>query len=318
MSLSASIFFGFHDSSVTVANSTEVLLHFEAERYFRKKHHLIQDVREAEALLGAALSWLGADIGSVERVYVARCGNPLSAGTITLLGRDFDYTATAHHANHIGSVLNHGFDDALIVVADGGSEDGTTKIYYQAADGTIRFVHDLDRTPATGKFYAGLTMLVINPDFLASHAWDAGKTMGLSAYGRYAPAFESLMDQIPGLHPELQLDVAKARALFGLSDDYRTPWLDARRRDLARTGQDYFVDYFLRLLAPHRHLSENLVLVGGCALNVLLNSALAGSGLFKNLYIGPVSGDCGQSLGAIMYHERGGTYNSPFLGRGFG
>jgi carbamoyltransferase len=87
---------------------------------------------------------------------------------------------------------------------------------------------------------------------------------------------------------------------------------------LAYTAQKVWVDEFLQIISKYKHLSENVSLVGGCALNVSLNSAIAKSGWFKNVYVSPVSGDSGQSLGAILFQFPNIKCDYPYLGCGFG
>lgn len=317
--LSLSLFFGYHDSSVTIANNKEILLHLEAERLFRDKHCRIISLEQMDQLAAAALKYVERDISDVERLYLAKLGNPLPEDQITINRRTFKPIIATHHNSHIGTILDHGFDKTLIVVADGGSEDDATRIYLHDSDGSITMLEDLTETPANGKFYGSLTMMVIDPDFLKAHGWYSGKTMGLSAFGDYCPKVETLLQQ----HTSKMLwgnilDVAASRKLFGLGDDYNKPWLDTARKNLAHTGQVYWANCFVEALKKHRHHSENIVMVGGCALNVLLNSKLIDSGLFNRIHVNPVPGDGGQSMGAILYHERNVRSKGAYLGRGFG
>jgi len=318
-SLSLSLFFGYHDSSVTVANKNEILLHLEAERLFRDKHCRIVSLEKMNELAAAALKFVGRDINDVERLYLSKLGNPLSEEEVTINGRTFKPIIATHHHSHIGTVLDHGFDKTLIVVADGGSEDDATRVYLHDSDGSITMLEDLTETPANGKFYGSLTMMVIDPDFLKAHGWYSGKTMGLSAFGEYSQQFEALLRKhTPKMLWGNVLDVAASRVIFGLSDDYSKPWLDTARKNLAHTGQTYWANCFVEELKKHRHHSENIVMVGGCALNVLLNSKLIDSGLFSRIHVNPVPGDGGQSMGAILFHERNVRCKGAFLGRGFG
>ncbi|MEM9679503.1 MAG: carbamoyltransferase C-terminal domain-containing protein [Bacteroidota bacterium] len=318
-SLSLSLFFGHHDSSVTIGDENEILLHLEAERYFREKHCRIKTLEKMERLAAGALDYINGDISEVDRLYLSTLSNPLPGGKIKLLGRNLEPQITTHHNSHIGTVLDHGFNKALIIVADGGSEDGSTKVYLHDTDGFIFLLDDLGETPANGKFYGSLTMLVIEPDFLKAHGWDSGKTMGLSAYGSYS---EDLVDKLKEYTPKMLwgnvLDVETALDFFNLSNDYRMPWSDARRMDLAHSGQAFWVESFVEHLTKYTKEVDNVVMVGGCALNVLLNSKLIDSGLFENIHIGPASGDCGQSIGNILFNERKVKCHGPFLGRGFG
>ena len=49
---------------------------------------------------------------------------------------------------------------------------------------------------------------------------------------------------------------------------------------------------------------DNLCLAGGVALNCVANGQVLRSGMFKNIFIQPVSGDAGSALGAALatYH----------------
>lgn len=58
-------------------------------------------------------------------------------------------------------------------------------------------------------------------------------------------------------------------------------------------------------------------MVGGCALNISLNSKLLDDKIFDNVYVSPISTDSGQSLGAILYHNPNIKCNYPYLGRGY-
>lgn len=312
-----SLFFGYHDSSVTIADDERVLLHLEAERYFRRKHCVVSPT-EMDELVAVALGYVGGDIRGVEEVYLSPLKNPLSEERICVQGREFRPIMVGHHNCHIATAKDPRFVDALIVVADGGSEDGSTRVYFKS-ENRLEMVANLDDTAANGKFYGSLTMMVIDPDFMKAHGWYSGKTMGLAAYGRYREDFARVLEELlPDLLWGCYLDVEKARARFGLGPDYSRPWLDERRRDLACTGQELWTQAFLKELGKLRHLSGNLVMVGGCALNVLLNSALVDSGLFDRVHVGPASGDCGQSLGAILHHHPEIPCPDAHIGRGFG
>src|SRR5690606_5376621 len=52
--------------------------------------------------------------------------------------------------------------------------------------------------------------------------------------------------------------------------------------------------------------------------NVVLNSKIASSGLFKETYTSPASNDAGQSIGAVMYQYPDTAVDYPYLGRSFG
>jgi len=90
-------------------------------------------------------------------------------------------------------------------------------------------------------------------------------------------------------------------------------------------------DIVLRLARTARDLTgaENICLAGGVALNCVANGKLLRSGIFKNLWIQPASGDAGGALGAALavWHiafgaerkpEAGDAMRGAYLGPAFG
>lgn len=313
-----SLYFGYHDSCVTYSSDERILLHLEAERYYRKKHITVTAPQMLE-LIQVGLDYLKMDIDDFDSLFLASWNNQFPANKITINGNTFEPILTGHHENHIGTTFPAGFITGLIVCADGGSEDGTTKFYLK--DGThVSLLVDLDEEPITGKFYGTITQMIIDPDFTRAHDTNPGKTMGLVAYGEYSEEFAQLLEEywpeINKLHYEG--GVEHLLRLFDLSNDYTTPWKDKRRRDLAHTAQIFWQERFLEWIRKFSHLSKNVCLVGGCALNVLLNSAIVDLGLFENVYVTPVSGDGGQSLGALLFNNPELKCDYPYLGRAYG
>ena len=53
-----SISFCYHDSSITFSTDKEVLLHLEAERYYKEKHKRFKNLEEVDLLVQAGLNEL--------------------------------------------------------------------------------------------------------------------------------------------------------------------------------------------------------------------------------------------------------------------
>jgi carbamoyltransferase len=90
--------------------------------------------------------------------------------------------------------------------------------------------------------------------------------------------------------------------LFGLArrDSEADP--DQDYMDLALAIQEVTEEIVLRLARTARELTQSdyLVMAGGVALNCVANGKLLRSGLFKDLWIQPASGDAGGALGAAL------------------
>jgi carbamoyltransferase len=315
--LKLSIYFGYHDSCVTFSTDEKILLHLEAERFFRKKHMKV-NMDQMANLIQYGLDYLGMQIGDFKTLYLAKWNNQFSQNSISICGKRFEPILTGHHDNHIGTSYPSNFKISLIVCADGGSEDGCTKLYIKNGN-NIKLLEDFSDELITGRFYGTITQMIIDSDFSKAHNFYPGKTMGLAALGYFSEEFHYLLNRYKNEINQLHLDnVDKLRETFKLSDDYSKPWLDQRRCDLAFTAQHLWQNVFVEKVKNFAHLSENICMVGGCALNVLLNTALVQSNLFRKVYVSPVSGDGGQSLGALLFHHPYLACDYPFLGTSYG
>ena len=103
---------------------------------------------------------------------------------------------------------------------------------------------------------------------------------------------------------------------FDLKPDYKKVWLNKEKLDIAHTAHEFWVSKCAYYLKKHNKFSKNICLVGGCALNISLNSKLIDEKIFDSVYVSPISTDAGQSLGAILYHHPYIKCDYPYLGRG--
>src|SRR5579885_733835 len=180
--LVVSLFFGDHDSNVTVATKSRVLLHLEAERVLGIKH-VAATADQMNEVVQAALEYLGADEDSIREVLVSKWSAKYDlAHKIRIGRRKFTPVITGHHRNHIGTALPSRFSHCLILCADGWSEDGATSMYLYD-NGHIDRVAVLEHTFLTGRVYGTATQMTVQPDHMKANSSDTGKMLGLSAFG---------------------------------------------------------------------------------------------------------------------------------------
>lgn len=312
-----SIYFGYHDSNVAIADHERILIHLEAERVLGEKHVAVT-AEQMDGVVDTALEYVGATPTDIGEVLVARWQSKYDLSVPIRIGaRSFIPVVTGHHANHIGTAVPSGFDQCLVLCADGGSEDGASSMYLYD-HGRLDRIAVLDDTFVTGRIYGTATQMTIQPEFMKAHASDTGKMMGLSAFGNYdaelAKRLWAMLPEVNQMHPD---GVGHLRREFGLSDVYeRMP--DQARCDFAATVQREWEDELLRVTGSFRHLSARLAIVGGCAMNVVANGRLANSGTFEEVFVPAMPSDSGQALGAIWSRYRHLATGNPFLGRHFG
>ncbi|GGK43413.1 carbamoyltransferase [Pilimelia terevasa] len=315
--LVVSLFFGDHDSNVTVASRDRVLLHLEVERLLGVKH-IAATAEEMDEAVAAGLRYVGADEDAVDEVLVAKWSAKCDLSAPIRIGRrTFTPVITGHHANHLGTALPSGFDHCLVLCADGWSEDGGASMYLYDY-GRVDRVAVLDNTFLTGRVYGTATQMTVQPDFMKAHSSDTGKMLGLSAFGRHdselAARIRGALGDINRAHPGGVDDLLRQ---FDLSGAYSS-MPDERRRHFAATVQKEWEEELLAVAARFRPLSSRLAVVGGCAMNVVANGRLANSGIYSELFIPAMPSDSGQSLGAVWNRYRGTVTSSPYLGRHHG
>ena len=222
---------------------------------------------------------------------------------------DFRFHYLEHHPCHAASAFYVSpFERAAILTMDGTGEATTTML--AVGDGTrltplkrIKLPHSL------GQFYSAVTNF-LGFDMFEGDEW---KVMGLAAYGRprYREFFERVVS--PQGADGFRLDIR-------LLDHHlakRYQWSDAivrelgtarrpgeeiteRHQDIAASAQAVLEDVVLHLLRGlHARTGEkNLCLAGGVAFNSVMNGRIIDESPFEKVFIQPVAGDAGCSLGA--------------------
>lgn len=224
-----------------------------------------------------------------------------------------------HHLSHAASAFFPSpFEDAAILTVDGVGEWATTSIGHGKGN-SLEVMREIQFPHSLGLLYSAFT------------AWcgfkvNSGeyKLMGLAPYGNanaeQTKQFEAdiennLIDIRPDGSYVLNMryfdyatglrmyNEAAWQKLFGMpprkaeSEDVEQVYMN-----LALAIQHVTEKVVMRLAETAKKISgsENLCLAGGVALNCVANGKLLESGLFKNIWIQPASGDAGGALGAAL------------------
>lgn len=233
------------------------------------------------------------------------CSNHRAKGKFRLNFLDYYRThqASAFYASP--------FDDAAILTMDF-AVDGTTEVI---AHGVDRAITDKVKHRIPNGFaiiYAAVTHA------LGFKWYDEYKVMGMAAFGepRYLNHVQQLYRHDPTTGA-LDLDLTyfefhksgrsnlcseRMSELLGPPRDPASP-ITQREYDLAASLQKATNEYGLAMAGLARRLtgSRNLCMAGGVAQNCLMNQTICESGLFENVFIQPLAGDVGGSLGAALY-----------------
>jgi carbamoyltransferase len=269
------------------------------------------------------------DISDVDIIAISTC---CETETEALSGHMFAgdprLRSVNHHLSHAAlAFYGSGFQDALVVVIDGGGNvlaDRTTEkwwhfpreqhSYFIATTGGIDLLErDFDYPFATGfgELYRAFSYFL---GFRSSRF--ASKVMALAAYGNAKRLTKNeLMWEISndGLlfpirnNPEDPLDIV-AQVANTLGIDFGDPRPEQSEIlpihcDIAafvQSNLEEALEHRIRMLLA-RHNLRNICIAGGFALNCVFNGALVSKGIADKIYVPPAPGDEGQAIGNALF-----------------
>lgn len=305
--------YGSHDASITFIDKNDTLRVYEYERYVKKRFAMFSSNFDSRAGMGSNdverakfINLVKSNLfdPNIELILYAE----LNDVDISFIKKHFplaSFEKIGHHFSHACSAFYpSGFDKSLIFSVDGGGVDNnsvsTTKVYIAESD-IIKEI-PCDNLDFGNPYSAiGFPISEIRPGVEGSSVVHslvyAGKIMGLCAYGKvieeWKGSFESYYSH---------RDLNKLCQELSIPYNFNSISGDTSY-NLAATSQYTFEKKMDELIIP---LVENynldVVLVGGCALNVLYNQRLYEFLKTKNLnlYIPPNPNDCGQSYGMFI------------------
>jgi carbamoyltransferase len=297
-----------HDASVSLIKDGNILFAGHSERYSKQKN----DWYVNDSLIEDALSYGLPD-------HIAYYEKPLlKASRLFIKGGAGDWRpkfklggvpvkSFKHHYSHAcAGYYTSKFYDAAIVVLDAIGEYNTSTIWVGEGE-TIKLKYKQNYPVSFGLFYSAFTDLIgLMPN------QEEYIMMGMAAYGDWTKYYSKVDSYFPSYNQQ-KYNFHKGITDWGIAIS------DQDRFDIAASAQIVYeqrLNEFMRM-AKQITGKENLVFMGGCALNSSANTLLWK--IFKDIWIMPNPGDAGSSLGAAaaMY---GGHVNweNPYLGYDMG
>jgi carbamoyltransferase len=323
-----------HDVSAALFKGSELLGIAEAERVLDIKHARGAEVLEpaiiellaqhdiaVEEIDAIAIADTGRERleakfpGTLDTIHgdypLAKLGQlsvlkDLPLGDIALGFRDdVGVFYSCHHASHAMSALYQaGFEECAILVVDGyGICCGTMAYHYK--NGQLRRLDNFNDAALLGWRYQ---LFGHFPKEIVSEKTDildlAGKVMGLNAYGKPVPEYVAYFANW------FRGDFSSYETCWNLEQTFFEDLIsDGLRKDGASVEDSAFLNLVSSMQEAYSQVmaglasrllqetdSKNLIVTGGCALNVLANTRL--SRLAENVFFQPNSGDSGLALGS--------------------
>lgn len=231
--------------------------------------------------------------------------NMLSRNLDEILGSEFDgnIVFVPHHRSHAASAyFCSGFDQQLVITADGGGEHHCTVLWSD----DLEIVNEFTRPNSIGHFYStGAEYLGYTKPSGSRHA---GKVMGLAPYGEYRERFAELFDQlvevdgggydVTGFRTKSPEELER---YFGERHEFPDVF-EQHHKDFAFHLQKKTEEIMTHLVQSFVSKTgiNNVSVAGGVFLNCKMNRKIAKLASVNNLFIQPVSNDAGVALGSAL------------------
>lgn len=214
-----------------------------------------------------------------------------------------------HHIAHAWSAYApSGYDEALVIVADGRGATQATTLYHACGD-SMKAVKTIAWPNSLGAFYEAFTQLL----GFERHS-DEWKVMGLAAYGepdRDLSQFLRVTRDGYQLNAGLVCgkwwnDISQLERILGPKRDPEV-LITAEDQNLAASVQKATEDAVFAVVREGIRLTgcRTLCLAGGVAMNSKANGRLLESGLVDDLFVQPAATDDGTAIGAALAaHQR--------------
>jgi carbamoyltransferase len=296
-----------HDASVALIKDGEILFAGHAERYSKQKN----DWYINDSLIQDTLQYGKPD-------HIAYYEKPLlKASRLLLKGGAGDWRprfdlpnvprkSFSHHYSHAAAgYYTSSFNDAVIVVLDAMGEYNTSTIWIGEGE-KIKLKYKQNYPVSFGLFYSAFTQLIgLMPN------QEEYIMMGMAAYGDWTKYYKKVDKYFP------KYDEQKYNFHKGITD---WGWVSEQDKfDIAAAVQVVYeqrLNDFMRM-AKSLTGKDNLVFMGGCALNSSANTLLWN--IFDMIWIMPNPGDAGSSLGAAAaIYGKHLDWKSPYLGYDLG
>lgn len=313
---------GFHDAGLSIVNTDgKILFASHSERFSKIKSDLnlcggissVMDYYNVDHIAYYERPWLK----QLRQLY---SGQGIEWDKVTtrqilkdqLRGRYERFNGTvsshSHHLSHAAAGFQTSpYDKATVVVIDAIGEFDTISIYGAEYDrvGKAKYkkLWGQKYPHSIGLFYTAMTQEVglrpLDEEYIL---------MGMAAYGSKHLAGmmeQELMVESDSIHMRMNMHTGFHGEYLSQFDKY----------DLAASAQ-LLVEkliYKVMKIAKDLNYSDNLVYMGGVALNCLANRNLGK--YFKNIWIMPNPGDAGSSLGAAaLAYGKKLQWEHPYLG----
>lgn len=316
-----------HDHNLALMKNGSVLDFLQQERISRRKrdnslHIHLKEILKEKKLLGSDYDLVFVD-NVVGRSFITQNGEArfeaplnhrlstgLEKGKCWWFGKERKAYVLNHELAHMFSCLpffGPFSENSLLVHFDGGASlSNFSAAHFK--NGQINWLeYHWNLKPFSTIYNANALVFSIIGAKLPEQNTVPGKFMGFAGWGNYKPEIEKWLYENEFFHDiwgKTSYFFKKTKAGFGIelkSFDQKNPFI----QNVAATLQHIFIE---KIMAELKKLAEKtgaetLYYTGGSALNIVANTRIIESRIFKEVFIPPCTEDSGLALGAAAFSE---------------
>ena len=317
-----------HDHNMSFFKNGKLKRHIQLERVTRRKYDNSIDSHIYNLLKTEKFIELDYDIvftdNVIGRAFISKDGEihfeaPLTSDLSTVIekgkcwwfGKEKDAYILNHELAHIYSCIpffGNFKDNSLLVHFDGGASLSNFSAWIYRNNSLVKYECHWDLKYLSSFFNANaLAFAIIGAKEFDQHSVP-GKLMGFASFGKYSIELENWLienDYFQNIWNKKSLFFDKAKKELNIeikSFDQHNPFL----QDIAATFQHIFQRDLIKKLKElqFKTSTDYLYFTGGSALNILANTEIINSNIFKDVFIPPCTNDSGLSIGAGAFMEQ--------------
>ena len=295
-----------HDAALAVFEDGKLLFASHSERFSGKKN----DADLCDNLVNYAASYYGYpnEVVWYEKPW-AKTARQFYAGQglnhrsnnikkyLSTYGINVPVTTMWHHESHAAAgFYTSDFKEAAIVVIDAIGEFETLTIW-QGSNTGLKQVYKQRYPDSLGLWYSAMTQRCnLKPNE------EEYILMGMAAYGNPAKLKDRIKQDF--FNDDSKKLISFKQNLHRGCQDWAPDLTVNDTFDIAAATQAVYEEYFDKIISHAKNITntDNLVIMGGCALNCLANPIAYKH--FKNIWIMPNPGDAGSAIGAVLARNK--------------
>ena len=298
-----------HDANMTISSGNRIIEYIEFEKVVGERYFKFSADEKFEKefynIIFPFLKNIKHDISKINFCWLTDLQKEVFIKEFPLC----EFDLKKHHISHVYSLYAFTKPNSkdLIVSFDGGGDEEDCFKFFHWGNGDLKLLKEIKLNLGTPYRVLGLFSNEIksNPVFeYETNLHLPGKIMGLAPLGKIEPNYIEAIKQFYLIFRKEKSTIYKKLKtlleLLNVDYDANLKIDNSTARNILQTSQHVFEDLFFEHADEIFNDKYNRVLlVGGCSLNIKLNTELYRKAN-KDIFVSPVSGDCGISLGASV------------------